>query len=133
MNGHEWLRLWYLRLNGYFTLPNFMAHRRGGALTEVDVLGVRFPHSQEFEDDPNLKIPRDRADVVFAEAKGRKIENLNGPWGSPEGGALEYVLRRVGIVPVAAVEELAKDLYTKRTAEIGEYRIRIVCFADDAA
>src|ERR1035441_9470268 len=49
MNGHEWLALRYLRLNGYFTLPNFMAHRRGGALTEVDVLGVRFPYRKNLK------------------------------------------------------------------------------------
>jgi hypothetical protein len=130
MNGHEWLGLWYLRLNGYFTLPNFMAHRRRGALTEVDVLGVRFPYSEEFEDDPNLKIPKDRTDIVFAEAKGKKIEELNGPWGSPEHRALDYVLKRVGVAPAAQVEELAKGLYAKRMAEVDGYRIRIVCFAD---
>lgn len=130
MNGHEWLALWYLRLNGYFTLPNFMAHRRGGALTEVDVLGVRFPYSQEFEDDPNLEIAKDRTDIVFAEAKGQRIEELNGPWGSPEHGALDYVLKRVGVAPAAQVEELAKGLYAKRVADVDGYRIRIVAFAD---
>ena len=57
MNSREWLCLWYLRLNGDFTLPNFYAHGRRGPLTEVDVLGVRFPLSREFDDDPALAIP----------------------------------------------------------------------------
>jgi hypothetical protein len=132
MNGHEWLALWYLRLNGYFTLPNFIAHGRPGTLTEVDVLGVRFPHSEEpkFKDDPGLKIPNDRIDIVFAEVKGKKIEDLNGPWSSPEKGALDYVLKRVGVAPAEQVKGLATDLYKKRNAEIDGYRIRIVCFAD---
>jgi hypothetical protein len=130
MNGHEWLTLWYLRLNGYFTTPNFIAHGRPGPLTEVDVLGVRFPHSAEFKDDPALGIPKDCIDIVFAEAKGKKIETLNGPWGSPEKGALDYVLKRVGVVPAEHVQALAADLYAKRNAEIDGYRVRIVCFAD---
>lgn len=130
MNGHEWLALWYLRLNGYFTTPNFIAHGRLGPLTEVDVLGVRFPHSAEFEDDPALGIPKDCVDIVFAEAKGKTIEALNGPWGSPEKGALDYVLRRVGVVPAEQVKEVAASLYEKRSAEIDGYRIRIVCLAD---
>jgi len=94
MSGHEWLALWYLRLNGYFTMPTFYAHGRHGPLTEVDVLGVRLPPSREFEDDPGLNISQDCIDIVFAEAKGKKIEALNGPWGSPEKGALDYVLKR---------------------------------------
>ena len=130
MNGHEWLALWYLRLNGYFTTPNFIAHGRPGPLTEVDVLGVRFPHSVEFKDDPALCIPKDGIDIVFAEAKGKKIEALNGPWSSPEKNALDYVLKRVGVVPAEQVKGLAANLYTKRNAEIDGYKVRIVCFAD---
>ena len=130
MNGHEWLALWYLRLNGYLTTPNFIAHGRHGPLTEVDVLGVRFPHSAEFEDDPQLNIPKDLIDIVLAEAKGKTIEALNGPWGAPEKGALDYVLRRVGVVPAEQVKGLAADLYARRSAAMDGYRVRIVCFAD---
>jgi len=97
--------LWYLRLNGYFTMPNFYAHGRQGPLTEVDGLGARFPHSSEFEDDPGLNIPQGGIDIVFAEAKGKQIEVLNGPWGSPEKGALDYVLKRVGVVRAEQVKE----------------------------
>ncbi len=71
---------------------------RRGPLTEVDVLGVRLPHSTEFRDDPKLNIPQGCIDIVFAEAKGKRIEVLNGPWSSPEKGALDYVLKHVGVV-----------------------------------
>lgn len=111
-------------------MPTFYAHGRRGPLTEVDVLGVRFPHSTEFKDDSALQFPNDRIDIVLAEAKGKRIDVLNGPWGSPEKGALDYVLKRVGVVPAEQVKELTATLYTKRSAEIGGYRIRIVCFAD---
>ncbi len=130
MNGHEWLALWYLRLNGYFTMPTFYAHGRRGTLTDVDVLGVRLAHSAEFKDDPRLNIPQGCTDIVFAEAKGKRIDVLNGPWGSPDKGALDYVLKRVGVVPAEQVKELTATLYTKRNAEIDGYRIRIVCFAN---
>jgi len=113
MNGPEWLCLWYLRLNGYFTLPDFYAHRRRGPLTEVDVLGVRFPYSEEFKDDPALNIQEQGIDIVFAEVKRGHIPELNGPWGSPDEGALDYVLKRIGIVPAKEVAELAAKLYSK--------------------
>jgi hypothetical protein len=35
MNTPEQLGLWYLRLNGYFTLPNFIAHAHDGARRET--------------------------------------------------------------------------------------------------
>ena len=132
MNGPEWLSLWYLRLNGYFTLPNFIAHGRGGPLTEVDVLGVRFPYSEEaeFEDDAALRIPNQGTDIVFAEAKTRQINVLNGPWGRPETGALDYVLRRVGILPEAQVAALAAALYVQRATQINGVTLRIICFAE---
>ena len=105
-------------------------HGRPGPLTEVDVLGVRFPHSTEFKDDSELHFPNDRVDIVLAEAKRKKIEALNGPWSCQEKGALDYVLKRVGVVPADQVRELTATLYTKRNAEIDGYRIRVVCFAD---
>lgn len=46
----------YLRLNGYFTVPNFIVHAADdpgrvsagqvGNYTETDILGVRMPHSR---------------------------------------------------------------------------------------
>ena len=133
MNSSEWLCLWYLRLNGYFTLPNFIAHGRRDPLTEVDVLGIRLPHSTEFEDDiKTLNIPPDRIDIVFAEAKRKEITDLNGPWGTPEKGALDYVLKRVGVVPAKDVATLATDLYAKRSSTTDSCDLRIVCFAETA-
>ena len=128
MNGSEWLCLWYLRLNGYFTLPNFIAH---GGLTEVDVLAVRFPYSSEgFQDDARLEITggHPEKDIVLAEAKRSHIDKLNRSWNSPEMGALNYVLRRVGIVPEGEVDGLARELYEKRNARVGGISVRIFCF-----
>jgi hypothetical protein len=132
MNGGEWLCLWYLRLNGYFTIPNFIVHGRPAALTDVDVLAVRLPYSSEsrFIDDGELGIPKDRIDIIFAEAKRGEIRSLNGPWRDPHAGALNRVLQRVGIVPPDRVGELAAELYMKRSTSENGFTIRICAFGE---
>jgi hypothetical protein len=130
MNSFEQLALWYLRLNGYFVIPNFIAHGDGGPRTDVDVLGVRFPHSREYPDDAQrLQIPPNKVDIVFAESKAGRCK-LNGPW--KNGGdrqALEYVLRRVGIFESDnSIHAAATRLYAEQRQETGDYLIRIVCF-----
>ncbi len=130
MDALEQLALWYLRLNGYFVTPNFIAHGDGGPRTDVDVLAVRFPHSREYPDDTKrLHIPADKIDVVFAESKTGRCK-LNGPWKSGgDNQALEYVLRRVGIFENdAAITSAANQLYEKQKYEKGDYVVRIVCF-----
>lgn len=129
MDALAQLALWYLRLNGYFVTPNFIAHGDGGPRTDVDVLAVRFPHSQEYPDDTQrLHIPANKIDVVFAESKTGRCK-LNGPWKSDGNQqALEYVLRRVGIFENdIAILSAAKQLYDKRRYEDGVYVVRIVC------
>ena len=134
MNSFEQLALWYLRLNGYFVIPNFIAHGEGGPRTDVDVLAVRFPHSREYPDDTRrLQIPTKKIDIVFAESKAGRCR-LNGPW--KNGGdrqALEYVLRRVGIFENdSSILAAATRLYGEQRQEIGDYCIRIVCFGSKA-
>lgn len=134
MNSAEWMSLWYLRLNGYFTIPNFWEHGRRGPLTEIDVVGVRFPHSYEhpFQDDPQLQIPRGVIDFVLVEAKkSGQIEKLNDTWGKPE--MLEYVLRRVGVVSDKEVNELARNLCTKTKVTGKDFTIRVLAFAQSIA
>jgi hypothetical protein len=69
---YETFVTWYLRFNGYFTVPNFVIHAgddptriSGGAIgprTEVDTIAVRLPFSREssgtlFPCDPKLVDP----------------------------------------------------------------------------
>jgi len=58
MNGPEHLCTWFLRLNGYLTTTNFYAHDKHETLGEIDVIAVRFPHSQElhFDDFKTLEL-----------------------------------------------------------------------------
>ena len=49
MNHSEWIAYWYLRLNGFFLVHNFVIHRIPpyGRSTEIDLLGIRPPHVYE--------------------------------------------------------------------------------------
>ena len=45
----EKVAYWYLRLNGFLQIENFVVHpeRRGGQRTDADLLAVRFPYRAE--------------------------------------------------------------------------------------
>jgi hypothetical protein len=50
MNYGETLTYWYLRLNGFIPMRNFVLHRaniEGQAAADTDLLAVRFPHVYE--------------------------------------------------------------------------------------
>jgi len=45
----EKVAYWYIRLNGFFQIENFVVHpeRRGGQRTDADLLAIRFPFRAE--------------------------------------------------------------------------------------
>ncbi|MDV6376422.1 hypothetical protein [Deinococcus arenicola] len=48
MNYAEKLAYWYLRLNGFFPLANFVLHNEGERRgSDSDVLAIRMPHTDE--------------------------------------------------------------------------------------
>jgi hypothetical protein len=50
MNFGETLTYWYLRLNGFIPMRNFVLHRaniEGHTAADTDLLAVRFPHVYE--------------------------------------------------------------------------------------
>jgi|SRR5579872_4866744 hypothetical protein len=85
----------YLRLNGYFCIPNYLQHRiEGFGLdTESDVMAIRMPYQEEVLQDgrrqPNddtVILPEDSADIdcIVAEVKEPSVEfnkSLRGPEG----------------------------------------------------
>ena len=113
----ELLAAWYLRLNGFFTIPSYIVHptRRGGMVTEVDVAGVRFPFRREFPDglggdDPKLtSVPATQPLVLLAEVKTGRC-SLNGPWVDSDRTVFDRVVSDLGLVApsdtVAAAEAL---------------------------
>ncbi len=79
MNWSEELTSWYLRLNGFFPLTNFVVHRQQNVLyrSDIDVLAVRPPHvfeeigGQEYDWDPFLtsRLPFQRFIALICEVK----------------------------------------------------------------
>ncbi len=134
VNKFEQLALWYLRLNGYLTVPNFVLHRDtpGSERTEADVLAVRFPHSSEvagrkMETDSNLVRQHEKIDFIIAEVKSGACD-LNGPWIDEKRKNMHYVLRWLGMVPQPEVPRVAEDLYRDKVCEREKWVIRLVCF-----
>ena len=130
----EDLALWYLRLNGFFTIPSFVVHpeRQGGALTEVDVAGVRLPHRREFPtgdggDDPEITaIHGSEPLVVLVEVKGSKC-NLNGPWLGTDPHAVKRLVADLGLLPESLTSEAAAALRSSAAYSDSSISIRLVC------
>ncbi len=128
---------WFLRLNGFFTILNFVVHPvepKEGALqrTDADVLGVRFPHRQEivggnaladhaaFQGSP-------RTVLVIGEVTAGPCK-LNGPWARVEDENVGNVLRSLGCVEPAALKGISSSLYEHGRFESAELEVRLLCF-----
>ncbi len=130
MNGPEQLCTWYLRLNGYLTITNFHEHDRYKTIGEIDVIGVRFPHSHELDlkdDVALLKIPPGKIDVVLVEAEKGDINEQQNPWKFRTKEALEYAIRRIGILPCEELQKACTMLHENRCFTRGEVSLRAVC------
>jgi len=125
-NRHELLATWYLRFNGYFTVPDFVVHkdyrnRSGG--TDADVLAVRFPHSREcqrrfnFDRDPALVTNGDKIDFIVCEVKTGRCD-LNESWLQTERHNVEYAMRWMGFEnDEIELSQLAREMYTTGICE----------------
>lgn len=134
----ERLAFWFLRLNGFLTIPNFVVHPEGpredGAYpqqTDVDVLGVRFPYRAENRQRPmpdyELFTQEQRPLVVLSEVKTTTC-GLNGPWTNPKLQNLQKVLCAGGFRPAAQVEAMADALYRLGIWQDEGLVVRIMCF-----
>ena len=133
----EQLAYWYLRLNGFLTIPNFVVHPDSGKNqeTDVDVLGVRLPFraeniSRPMRDADLFTRKRDKTYLIIAEVKSG-LCLLNGPWTKPERQNMQRVLMAVGAFTKAETEIVAKALY-----EVGKYtnqlyHVSLACLGRD--
>ena len=135
----EDLAYWYLRLNGFLTIPNFIVHPDTGAQqrTDVDVLGVRFPYRAELllrpmvDDKPFVDV-RDRAYLVFAEVKRGQC-CLNGPWTDSDSENMQRVLRAIGALRDVEIGAAAASLYNTGTFSNEVYHVSLFCFGERAS
>jgi hypothetical protein len=132
----ERLAYWYLRLNGFLTIENFIVHDEGGGhqRTDVDLIAFRFPNRKEafrgvgedatwMKDDQrfgNKKLPfAALVEVTTGECK------LNGPWTDPAKGNIPRAIRALGPFSAASeVDKASQDIhatgrYTSDEIELG--------------
>jgi hypothetical protein len=130
------LALWYFRLNGVFSIPNFILHPecRGSARTDSDIAGVRFPYRSEFPpgdggDDEWFAGHGERACAVLAEVK-TSICAINGPWSDRSRGNVNKVLNDLGWYDSAEVPTAASDLYQDGFYDGPTLRCSLFCVGD---
>ncbi len=129
----EQLAYWYLRLNGFLTIANFVVHPDCGhnQETDVDVLGVRFPYRAEnlrrpMKDEHRFSKARNKSFIVIAEVKSGRCA-LNGPWTNPERQNMLRVLRAVGAFPKSEAELVAKALHEAGHYQCQLYYVSLMC------
>ncbi len=139
----------YLRLNGYFTLPEFQVQHpvpgqpgKFETATDLDILAVRFPWAAEtvgrhqlageepreilLADDPVLAVIRDVPDILIGEVKEGRAE-LNRAARNPE--VLRAVLTRFGCCAREHVPHVVAELVRHgRAVTAGGHGVRLVAF-----
>lgn len=116
----ERLAYWYLRLNGFLTIENFILHdeKADRQRTDIDLVALRFPHRREawreddggFMDDDPLFAGKETLFAAFVEVTTGQCK-LNGPWTVKNKGNLPRALRALGAVPLCEVDNVAGSLY----------------------
>lgn len=126
MNYGEDLAYWYLRLNGFFPISNFVVHagEQVKHTADVDVLAVRPAHVYEevggrgADWDANLTdvLPFDRPLGVICEVKtgGFERDKLF------LGDRLRYTLPRLGFAPESECDKLCEKLAEAPLVELGD-------------
>lgn len=149
VNSYEGFIAAYLRLNGYFTVPNFIVHAADdpervssgtvGNYTEVDIIGVRMPYSHEItgtlhiENHSVLTEGADgRTDVVIAEIKSSAANKPNRVWHHPGANKVaRYIVRFVGLYPENEVQTVGDAIATGFRYEDHRCRFRYILFGEE--
>jgi len=137
----------YLRLNGYLTLSEFEIQARGAngsyeTVTDVDIVGVRFPGDFDVADDhedcrmleiidPALQLRSDMIDVILGEVKQGDAQFNPG---LKRHEVLHSVLQRLEWAYGAPIAGVVNDLQVRGFSETpacsgaGTVRTRLVAF-----
>jgi len=126
MNFAEQLAYWYLRLNGFIPLTNFVLHDNIGhgspnddrhRTSDADLLAVRFPNvSEPIGGNPDDwdSVKFDEWGVDLGQTLGFIVEVKSGWWSSAELHARHWKvlcgIRRLGIFPETVAREVADQL-----------------------
>jgi len=129
----EKLAYWYFRLNGCFTITNFVIHPAQGRQqrTDVDIFAIRLPYRSEIPDnpmpdDPILLPEGDRIKVILAEVK-KETCNLNGPWTDKARGNMQLAIAAAGPFQREKIEEAAEALYDHGVFQDDRFTMMLFC------
>jgi hypothetical protein len=132
----EALAYWYLRLNGFLTIPNFIVHPDAGANqgTEIDTVGLRLPDRSEnlvrpMADDSRLIDPVGRVHLVLTEAK-RGEAAVNDSWMNPQRQNILRVVRSIGVAGKPRAARIATRVVANGAYLSPKLRVEILCLAD---
>jgi hypothetical protein len=122
MNFGESLAYWYLRLNGFFPLSNFVLHRHADVRhnADADLLAVRFPHVSEPVGGQQQDWDNDRFDEWQLGHRDRIVcvicEVKTGPCRADDiatsfsHARIRLAIGRFGILPPGEVAEVVEQL-----------------------
>lgn len=98
---------WFFRLNGCFTIQNFIVHSEGSAVpkTEVDLLAVRFPDRKELDMRDHPIFLTQKIQLFIVEEKNSKRS-----FNHPTKRNFDEILRRVGFVNDEEAEKIKECL-----------------------
>jgi len=130
MNFAEQLVYWYLRLNGFFPITNFVLHHGAEHRTsDADLLAVRFPHVSEdvgggyvdwderFRSDWNIDLTAETVGmIVEVKSGGWNPDDLNDP---NRGWRVRDGLRRMGMIPPDQLQRAVADLNDSPVTRVG--------------
>lgn len=129
----ENLAYWYFRLNGCFTIRNFIIHPDEGRKqrTEVDIFAVRLPYRAELlhdpmQDDQVFLSNGNRTKVILAEVKSETCK-LNGPWTNPNNQNMQLALAAAGPFPKDQNDKIALSLYDYGIFEDDRFMMTLFC------
>lgn len=128
-NYAEELAFWFLRLNGFFPITDFVLHRtRPEYSSDCDILAVRPPHVYEefggnWNDwDEHLRrlFDPNRTLGIICEVKAGDYDHAD----ILKEENVKYSLKRLGFVPYHEIDSIAEELKTKKHVDVGHsYRV----------
>jgi len=132
----EELGYWFLRLNGFLTIPNFIVHPddASGQHTDIDLIGVRFPFRSELLRNPMPDFPlftsiENVPYIVFAEVKQGEC-GLNRALLHRGNQNVIRVLRAIGVFPEDDIEQMAECMYDNGVCATDNYVVSFLCIGD---
>lgn len=140
VNFGERIAYWYLRLQGFLLVEDFVLHRGEeiDRTADCDLVGVRFRHSVERIDGIALKphppfisslsASEKHVAVIVQVKTGRKNE----PGRAFEPERLKYALQFVGAFPEEDLDAIVKQLHTKPVVyAVNDWVVAKVLFAEE--